>query len=125
MSADWGVYIWESGDTYTFDWNMNRPNDNLETQEISTMQKVKGSDGSNIFMTPETKYTKEPFQMYFADTTSGFRTKIQGYIRNQTRVKIITHNSEEFIGKFINMSRVWFSGRDNSFDLQLTFESMD
>lgn len=124
--STWNIELWQSGNTYVDDSTIQRPNANLETQRVSNMQKVKVADGSNAFMTPETKFVKEPFTMFFAETTSAFRSKIENYITNGDKVRITTHNSETFVGKFINMSRIWLVGTNpDSFDLQVTFEQTE
>jgi hypothetical protein len=121
MSQDWSVYVYEeSGGQWIFDNFINRPNADMETQENSTMQVVGLADGSQGFITPETKYLKQPFQLYFANTTSAFRTLVQGYQRNGTKIKLITHNSEEYVVKITNISRVYFSGRASWYDINLT-----
>jgi hypothetical protein len=126
MSQDWAIYIYEeSGGEYVFDYYMNRPNQNLETQENSTMQTVTLADGSRGFFTPETKYNKEPFQMYFANTSEELRTTLYSYLRNSYKIKIITHNSEVYIGKITNIQRVYFSGRAEWYDLQVLFTIME
>jgi hypothetical protein len=124
MSIDWKIYQ-ESGNSWVFDSNISRPNQDMNTEEISTMQSNQLADGSQGFITPETKYLKQPFQMFFANTTSDFRTLLYGYFRNGTKIKLITHNSEEYIGKITNISRVWFSGRTEWMDLQVTFTIME
>ena len=124
MSIDWKIYQ-ESGNSWVFDSNISRPNQDMNTEEISTMQSNQLADGSQGFITPETKYLKQPFQMFFANTTSEFRTLLYGYFRNGTKIKLITHNSEEYIGKITDISRVYFSGRVEWMDLQVTLTIME
>jgi len=126
MSIDWMVYVYEeSGGTWQFSSYIKRPNQDMNTEEMSTMQSTQLADGSNGFITPETKYLKSPFQMFFANTTSDFRTLLYGYFRNGTKIKLITHNSEQYIGKITNISRVYFSGRVEWMDLQVTLTIME
>jgi hypothetical protein len=126
MSIDWMVYVYEeSGGSWQFSSYINRPNQDMNTEEVSTMQTIPLSTGENGFVTPETKYLKQPFQMFFANTTSEFRTLLYGYFRNGTKIKLITHNSEEYIGKITDISRVYFSGRVEWMDLQVTLTIME
>jgi len=126
MSKDWSVYVHEeSGSQWIFSEYINRPNQDMNTEEISTMQSTQLAEGSQGFITPEIKYLKQPFQMFFANTTSDFRNLLYGYLRNGTKIKLITHDNQEFIGKITNISRVWFSGRTEWFDLQVTFTIME
>ena len=119
----WDIYVLNSdGVTWDADVQVPRPNDNLETEYISTQQKIKLADGSNAFITPETKRIKEPITIFWADTTSVLRTQLEDYMLNGDKVKIVTHTAEEFIGRFINMKRVWFSGIDDSYDIQVILE---
>jgi len=126
MSKDWSVYVYEeSGGSWQFSSYIKRPNQDMNTEEMSTMQSTQLADGSNGFITPETKYLKQPFRMFFANTTSDFRTLLYGYFRNGTKIKLITHDNQEFIGKITNISRVWFSGRISWFDLNVQLTIME
>jgi len=120
----WDIYTLNSDNvTYTLDGNIPRPNQDMETTSVSTRQKVALANGSSGFVSPETKSVKQPFTMYFADTTSALRSKIQGYIDSDDRVKIVTHTGEQFIGKFSDMKRVWLTGVEpDSYDIQITLE---
>ncbi len=118
------ISLLESGNTYTDDGTIPRPNQQLESKRSSTIQKVQVADGSNAYVTPETKFLRQPFTMFFADTTTAFRTKIENYITNGDTVRITTHNGETFTGKFVDMSRIWLTGVDDEFDVQVTFEWM-
>ena len=121
---DWSVAVWESGNTYTPDDSFPRPNEDMETKRLSTISKIKLANGSNAFITPETKYTKESFSMFWADTTTVFRTQLEGYITNGDKIKITTHSGEEFIVKILDYIRVWFSGIEDSYDIQVTMEQI-
>jgi hypothetical protein len=123
--STWNISLWQSGSTYVSDGTIPRPNENLETTRLSTMQKVTLANGDNAFITPETKYIKQPFSMFFADTTSTFRTQIENYISNGDKVKITTHTGEIFTGKFLDMKRVWFVGvSPDEYDVNVTFEQV-
>ena len=120
--STWNLYTLESGDVWTIDTTMPRPNADLETILMSTQQKVKLADGSFGYITPEFKSSREMGSMTFIDTTSAFRTTIEGYINNGDIVKIETHTSDYFCGRFVNMSRVWLAGVDDSYDITVGFE---
>ena len=122
--STWNIYLWESGSTYTSDGTIPRPNQNLETSLVSNLQIIKLADGSEAFMYPETKYLKGTLTMFFADTTSVFRTQIEGYITNGDKVKITTHTAEDIIGRFIDYKRVWFTGIDDAYDVMVTFKQL-
>jgi len=122
----WDIYIEESADTWALDGQIPRPNANMENSRVSTQNKIKLANGDNAFVTPETKMNKEPFVMVFIDVTSAFREKIRNYMANGDKVKIITHTGEIFEGKFITMSRVWWTGvSPDEYDMQVTFENFD
>lgn len=121
MSEDWAVAILESGNTYTNDGYMFRPNQDIETKRISNLQIVKLADGSEGFLQPETKYYKDVISMFFASTTSTFRTKIEDYIANGEKIRITTHTGQMFYGYFIDMNRVWFAGIEDTYDMVVTF----
>ncbi len=119
--SNWTMSIKNSANNYVSDGTIQRPNEDMETQKISTTQRINMADGSTAFVTPSTKSRSEPFTMFFADTTSAFRTKIQTYIDNSDDVKITTHTSEVFTGKFTVIKRVWFSGQADTYDVMTTF----
>ena len=73
MSVDWTIEIANSSGTWDADGFIPRPNEDLETNYVSTIQKIKLADGSYGYVSPETKRVKETFTMFFADTTSDFR----------------------------------------------------
>ena len=119
----WTIEVEQSGGGWTIDTAISRPNQDVETEYISTQQKLRLANGSNAFVTPETKRLKEPFQMFFADTTSAFRTQIENYILNGDKVRITSHTNETFIGRFISMRRIWLVGiSPDAYDVQITFE---
>ena len=123
--SNWNISIWESSSTYTADGTIPVPNADLETQIVSTMQKIRLANGDDAFVTPETKYNKQPFGMLFVMTTADFRTKITNYIANSDKVQITADTGETFTGKFIDMKRVWFSGRDDEYDVTVAFEQFE
>lgn len=122
MSLDWTIEVEDSSGNWVNDGYIYRPNEDIETNITSTMTPFKLADGSYGFINPETKKVKESFNMFFANTTSDFRSQIEGYMENGDKVRITTHTSEIFIGKFTVMKRVWFTGIEpDSYDLQVTF----
>lgn len=126
--SSWNIEVWESGNTFTADGTIPRPNQNLETKVSSTTQKIKLADGSNGFVQLETKYVKESFNMFFANTTSEFRNKILTYMSNGDKVRITTHTptEEKFIGRFTDFARVWFVGTaDDEYDISVSFEQTE
>lgn len=125
MAADWLIEVENSGGTFISDGYIQRPNEDMETAYVSTTTKIKLADGSYGFMTPEIKRVKESFNMFFANTTSAFRTQIEDYMLNGDKVRITTHNGETFTGKFIELKRVWFSGIEDSFDINVIFDRYD
>ena len=119
--STWQIYSQTSNLGWDLDTPINRPNQDMETKYISTMTTIRLADGSTAYVTPETKRLKEPFTMFWADASDSFRTQIENYILNGDTVKIETHTSDIFIGRFMDMSRVWFSGLDDTYDIQVTF----
>lgn len=120
--GNWTMKVKDSSGTYVSDGNIPIPMEDLETGRLATVQRVRLADGDTAFITPETKYSEEPFTMFFAIATSAFRTKIETYIENGDSVKITTHTSEVFTGKFTSMKRVWFTGiAPDEYDIMVTF----
>lgn len=122
MSMDWTIEYEGSSGAWLNDGNFPRPNQDLETEYISTQQKIKMADGRYGFVTPEIKRLRESFTMFFANTTSAFRSQIETYMYNGDKIRLTTHTSEVYIGRFISIKRVWFSGIDNEYDISVVFE---
>lgn len=123
MTQDWTCEIENSGGTWVVDTSFPRPNEDVETSYVSTMIKTKLADGSNAFITPETKRIKEPISFTWFNTSSTLRTQIETYMLNGDKLRITTHTAEIYIGRFINMSRVWFVGiNPDSYDIKCIFE---
>jgi hypothetical protein len=124
--SNWNIYLVNSDGSFTSDGFLPRSNQNVENNTVSTMQQIKLADGSNAQVFPEIKSSKNSFTMFIADSTSDTRTKIQGYIDNASKVKIVTHTGQEFIGYFTAQQRVWWVGREpDAYDLQLTFQETE
>ncbi len=123
----WAIYTSvDGGQNYTSDGFLYRPNADFEISTLSTQMKSKLADGSNAYIHPEIKYTKEPLTFTWQEISASdaFVSKIQTYIQNGTYLKITDHLSEDHIGKFTSLRRVWLSGKDDTVDLQAIFERM-
>ncbi|KKM98131.1 hypothetical protein LCGC14_1161050 [marine sediment metagenome] len=115
----------KSGGSWTADGTISRPNDSLPLPKVSTQNKVVLADGSFAFVTPSIKYRDEPliFTWYFDDGT--VKTKIEGYINSQNDVKLIDHNSREYVGRFTNISPTWLVGfSTDKYNIRASFEVM-
>jgi hypothetical protein len=123
--TDWKIYVKDSNDDWALDETIQRPNDNMDTSIVSTQQKIELADGSLGFIILETKYVNKSFTMFFADTTSAFRTLMTNYIQNNTYIKLVAHTDEYFIGYFTEMVRVWLCGMENTYDAQITLETSE
>lgn len=124
MSQDWTVEYENTSGNWIADTSFYRPNQDLEEYRLSTQQKFKMADGSNGYVLPEYKYVIEPMAMVWYNTTSAFRSKLSGYINNGTKIRITTHTSEVYIGRFLEYRRTWFVGRTDEYDIVCTFERL-
>ncbi len=113
--------------SYANDGTIYRPNDDVSVDLMSTQNKSRLANGSNVFVTPETKVSKQPLSFVWLEIpqSDSFRTKIEAYVTNGDYLRITTHLSETFIGRFINVQRVWLSGKEDTYDLQAAFERME
>jgi hypothetical protein len=121
----WSIYVENSAGGWDVDTSIPRSNEDLQTEYTSTQSKVKLANGSYCYITPETKRVKESITLFWADTTSALRTQIENYMLNGDKVKIVTHTAEEFIGRFLSMKRIWFSGIEDAYDVQVILERME
>ena len=113
-----GVWTLEGSGLY-------RPNDDLNIQKTSTQQKVVLANGSNAYVTPTTKYLDQilRFIWYWDDGT--IKAQVEGYINNQNDLKIIDHDSNVYVGRFISINSVQFIGEDpDKYDITAEFEIM-
>jgi hypothetical protein len=125
MSIDWEVYTlgsdlitWELYSTWP------RPNENLEQKTSSTSQIVTLADGSQVIITPEIKKSYETFNITFINASSALIDEIDYCLDNSEKIKIVTHTTEEIICKIMDKTRVWFSGRDDQYDIQITVKPL-
>lgn len=124
----WTLYTFESGDTWVEDTDgLPRPNSDMPLRLISTQQRVILADGSKGTVRPETKYISEQLPFSWSDQTYTFLTQIQAYLKNDTRLKIVTHLSgEEFTGKFVSIDPPWLIGENpDRFNITAQFERDD
>jgi len=123
--SNWSVYLQTSALGWSAEPAIPRPNQDMDTKIVANMTKIKLADGSNAFIVPEVKRNKEAFTMFFADTSLSFRTQFTNYIINGDVIKILTHSGETFIGVVFDMSRVWFTGLADTYDVQITMEQTE
>jgi hypothetical protein len=121
----WTVDIYSSGSTWVPDTPIRVPNDNLTLGVTSTQAKLILADGSNSFVNPEVKYTKDVLNFIWMEDDGTLKTQIEDYIKNGDYLRITTHTSEEFIGRFLTVSNVWLKGVDDTYDVSATFERME
>jgi len=102
-----------------------RPNENFSLIKTSTQKKVSLANGDNAYVTPSIKYLNEVLSMtwFYDDGTT--KNQIEGYITNQTDLKIIDHNANEYVGRFISIEAVLLVGEEpDMYDVKATFERM-
>jgi len=120
----WNLYSKATG-SWVADGTIARPNEDLELPRHSTQIDFKLADGSEAAITPSTKYLRESLTLtwYYDDGT--VKDKIEGYINNQTSVKIVDHNSVEYVGRFTYCKPTWLVGTDGDYyDVEATFKIM-
>jgi len=114
----------DNGQSWTPDGAIYVPNESVSLTDIGTQSKVVLADGSQAFVTPETKYIKQPFVMRWMaiEEDDAFLNKIRNYCRNQSYCKITDHNADTYIGKFISHRQIWLSGIEDTYDIEVSFE---
>ncbi len=125
--STWNIYKFNTGTlVYDSDGTIPRPNEDMDMEVISNQQKFKLADGSDAFVTPEIKSTKQPlnFIWYLQDDTT-LKDKLETYMTNNDYLKIVTHTSLEFIGRFISARTRWLTGQTSMFEIQALFEVME
>ncbi len=115
----------KSGGSWIADGTIFRPNDNLSIPKTSTQNSMPLSDGSLAFISPSTKFIDDPmvFTWFWEDGTT--KSKVEAYIENQNDVKIIDHDSNEYIGRFVSIDSVQIVGEDpDVYDIKASFVIM-
>lgn len=125
--TEWLIYkmIHDAVPDWKPDGAIYRPNDIFVRTKVSNQSKTQRADGQNTYTIPTTKYIDEniTFTWYYDDGT--MKDKIETYIEDHQEVKIVDHNSVEYIGRFISISPMWLVGEDeNRYDIQAGFEIM-
>ena len=111
------------GGTWTADGTIYAPNDDLNIEKGSTQSTVKLANGSNAYITPATKYIDGGlgFTWYWDDGTT--KTKVEAYIVAQNDIRITDHDSNQYIGRFINISSTQVVGQNpDRYNISATFE---
>lgn len=123
--STWTVEIKDSADSWTSDGSIYRPNEDLEIPQLSTQQKVKAADGSDIFFIPETKYVYDPILFKWLADDGTTKTKIEGYIQSAEDLRITDHNTNTYIGRFIDIKVTWLTGQNpDMYDIEASFQIM-
>lgn len=120
---NWDIYEWD-GSSWTNQSTIYRPNSDVELGRTSNQVKIRLADGTEGRITPSTKFVREPttFLWLEIDFDDTLKSKIQGYITNHTKVKVVTQKSENIIGYFLYIRRTWISGVEDTEDLEAGFD---
>lgn len=123
----WNVFLYSSGGTWVADGTINRPNADLSVPILTTQQKIQLANGSKSFLTPEIKYVYDQIKFVWIADDSTIKDKIEAYIQNHDKVKIVTHYSGiEFIGRFTSITPIWLIGQEpDEWDIEAIFEMTD
>ena len=102
-----------------------RPNENLSIQKASTQSAVPLADGSMAYITPSTKYLDRTLVFVWLYLDGTMKTQVEGYVNNQTNVKIIDHLSYEYIGRFVSSECVHLVEEEpDMYNIRANFEVM-
>lgn len=124
--SNWSVYSW-NGSSWISDGTIARPHANLTAPKESNMQIVQLQDGSEGSVCPETKSRFGDIQFYWSFDDKTIYDKIQGYIDNNTYIKILTHDSGiEYIGRFMSIRPAWLIGQEpDKWHIEVTFHQFE
>ncbi len=123
--SSWNIYYLESGDTWTLDGSIYRPNEVLSLALASTESSVNLVDGSIAHITVETKSNKQSLSLVWMYVTSTLKEKIEAYINAGTDLKITDHNANSYYGRFVDSKSDWLVGTDGDYyDVTATFKQI-
>ncbi len=120
----WGIEKKVAG-SFTSDGTIFRPNNDFPIEIVSTQQTINLSDGSNAFVTPQTKFIDLPltFTWLWEDGTT--KTQVEGYITNQDDLRITDHDGNLYIGRFVNINSIQIVGQDpDRYNISALFQPM-
>jgi hypothetical protein len=121
----WTTYIKDSSGAWVLDTSLPRPNDVFRLPLTSTQVKVKLANGDNAFITPEVKSEKRTLSFTWLADDGTIKTQIETYINNQEDIKIIDHNNNIYIGRFISIESNWVLGVEpDEYDITAILEQM-
>ena len=121
----WATYIKTAGSWVLEGTGIYRPNDNMPIPKMSTQIEIPLTNGDLAFMTPSTKYLDGPMTFTWLWDDGTTKTKVEAYINNQNDVKIIDHDTNEYIGRFLAVESVQYVGQDpDRYDIKATFKIM-
>lgn len=123
----WKLYVEDSGGAFPAQETLllPRPNDDLNVGKTSNQTANPLADGSIGYYTPETKSIKNDLTFTWVMRDEDFLETLESYIDNHDFIKIETHTSREFIGRFLNVNGKWLTGEDEEFEITATFARME
>jgi len=111
--------------SWVSDGTIYRPNDSLGNEIMSTQQTVPLANGSNAYITPETKYLEGRIQFTWFWDDGAIESQVEGYVKAQDDLKITDHDGNLYIGRFIGVNSTQFVGEDpDRYNLTANFERM-
>ena len=121
--STWTLEIENSAGEWDLDTPVPRSNENIEISVSSTHQKVKLANGNNAIIRVETRSTKDNITLYFAKGTAALIDQLKTYMENGDKIRITTHTGYIFIGYFLSVKRVWFTGIEpDEYDIQCVLD---
>ncbi|MCK9626560.1 MAG: hypothetical protein M0R23_08915 [Bacteroidales bacterium] len=120
--STWNIYTKVAG-SWVSDGTIYRPNESLNFAIISTQSKTMLADGSSAYFTPSIKYNSDTISFIWIFDDGTMKTKVEGYMNAGTDIKIIDHNSTEYIGRFISIDSTWQVGLSSDrYDIKSIFQ---
>lgn len=112
-------------DVWVDDGLVNRPNENFERGNLSTMVKVPLANGKLGYMTFTNKSIEQPLPFSWLFTDKDFVDKINDYVINNDELRITDHFDKEYKGMFTECKPIEITGQyPSKFDMMAVFEIM-
>ena len=123
--TNWTVETKSLGGSWTNDGTIYAPNQVMVLGRTSTQATIKLADGDNAYITPSTKYTLANMTFAWMLDDGTLKLKIEGYVENNTNIRITDDNSKTYIGRFISIQANRAVGVDeNEYDINAIFQQM-
>jgi len=109
---------------WTPEGTIYKPNVDLTIESRSTQVRTQLADGSQAFITPETKYNPQILKFTWHYLPKTYKTQLEVYVNNLYDLEITDHNATVYYGRFVMVKSNWLVGQVDKYDVMADFQQM-